>query len=84
MLTTCGLFIRTCPPVRRQTGANAIATACMSCTLLLSASQHDVPVFHYLELLFDWRIPWEHSDQYMKLRFLFEDALGARQFKGIG
>ena len=68
----------------REAGANALVTACMSCALLLSVSQRDVPVFHYLELLYDWRIPWEYSDQYMKLRFLFEDALGARQFKGIG
>ena len=68
----------------REAGGNALVTACMSCTFLLSTLQKDVPVFHYLELLFNWRIPWEYSDQYMKLRFLFDDALGARQFTGIG
>ena len=68
----------------REAGANALVTACMSCTFLLSTLQKDVPVFHYLELLYNWRIPWDYSDQYMKLRFLFDDALGARQFTGIG
>ena len=64
-------------------GANAIVTACMSCTFLLSLLQKDVPVFHYLELLFNWRIGWDWADQYMKLRFLFDDALGTREFKGL-
>ena len=66
------------------TGANALVTACMSCAFLLSQLQKDVPVFHYLELLYDWRIQWDYADQYMKVRFLFDDALGAREFKGIG
>ena len=65
-------------------GAGAIVTACMSCAFLLSQLQKDLPVFHYLELLYNWRIYWDYADQYMKLRFLFEDALGARDFKGIG
>lgn len=65
-------------------GANALVAACMSCAFLLSQLQKDVPVFHYLELLFDWRIQWDYADQYMKVRFLFDDALGAREFKGIG
>jgi len=64
-------------------GANALATACMSCTYLLSTLQTEMPVFHYLELLYNWRIPWEYTDQYMKLRFLFDDALGVREFKGL-
>ena len=67
----------------KDAGANAIVTACMSCTYLLSSLQADVPVFHYLELLYNWRIPWAYTDQYMKLRFLFDDALGAREFKGL-
>jgi len=67
----------------REVGANALATACMSCTYLLSTLQTEMPVFHYLELLYNWRIPWEYTDQYMKLRFLFDDALGVREFKGL-
>ena len=53
--------------------ADAIVTACMSCTFLLSKEQHDVPVFHYLELLYDWRIDWESTPPYMTLRFLFDE-----------
>ena len=64
-------------------GANALVTACMSCAFLLSLLQKDVPVYHYLELLFNWRIGWDWADQYMKLRFLFDDALGTREFKGL-
>ena len=63
--------------------ANCLVTACMSCTYLLSTLQKDVPVYHYLELLFNWRIGWDWADQYMKLRFLFDDALGAREFTGL-
>lgn len=72
-------------------GASAIVTACMSCSFQLTSAQHDVPVFHYLELLFDWRIDWQHVDSYMKLRFLFDDSLGVapaassnRAFVGLG
>lgn len=46
-----------------------------------------MPVFHYLELLFAWNIPWYLADGYMKLRFLFDDAdtnRDVRSFKGIG
>lgn len=53
-------------------GASAIVTACVSCTFQLTMAQRAVPVFHYLELLYDWRIDWAHVDQYMKLRFLFD------------
>ncbi len=55
-------------------GAAAIVTACVSCAFQLSVAQQAVPVFHYLELLYDWRIDWTHADLYMKLRFLFDDA----------
>ena len=72
-------------------GASAIVTACVSCTFQLMMAQRDVPVFHYLELLFNWRIDWYHADVYMKLRFLFDDSLGvekqdasARSFVGLG
>ena len=67
----------------RDAGANALVTPCMSCTFLLSVLTPDLPVFHYLELLFDWRIAWEYADQYMKLRFLFDSAMGAREFYGL-
>ena len=67
----------------KAAGANALVTSCMSCTFLLSTMNPDLPVFHYLELLFDYRIPWEYADQYMKLRFLFDSALGAREFYGL-
>lgn len=67
----------------RAAGANALVTSCMSCTFLLSVLMPDLPVYHYLELLYDYRIPWEYSDQYMKLRFLFDSALGTREFYGL-
>lgn len=67
--------------------ASAIVTACVSCAFMLSTAQHAVPVFHYLELLYDWRINWAYADQYMKLRFLFDDAsddqAGGRAFVGL-
>lgn len=43
-------------------GGSAIVAACVSCSFLLSVSQWRVPVFHYLELLFDWRIDWRAAD----------------------
>ena len=55
-------------------GASAIITPCVSCSFQLTVAQHEVPVFHYLELLYDWRIDWAHADMYMKLRFLFDDV----------
>lgn len=72
-------------------GASAIVTACMSCSFQLTMAQHEVPVFHYLELLYNWRIDWYHVDSYMKLRFLFDNSLGVtressgkRSFVGLG
>ncbi len=64
-------------------GANGLVTSCMSCAFLLSTLVPELPVFHYLELLFDYRIPWEYADQYMKLRFLFDSSLGVREFYGL-
>lgn len=74
-------------------GGSAIVTSCVSCAFLLSVSQRRVPAFHYLELLFDWRIDWHGADQYMKLRFLIdepaggegaaEDGDGKRPFMGL-
>lgn len=71
-----------------QAQADAIVTACMSCAFLLSREQHDVPAFHYLELLYDWRIDWAQVPPYMTLRFLFEEPAAEgesrRTFVGLG
>ena len=72
-----------------EAGALAVVTACMSCAFLLSVSQRSVPVFHYLELLYDWRIDWLRADCSMKLRFLFDEptdggADAGRAFVGLG
>lgn len=64
-------------------GGQAMVSVCMSCTFLLSTLVPQLPTFHYLELLFDYRIPWEYADQYMKLRFLFDSSLGVREFYGL-
>lgn len=67
-------------------GANAIVTPCVSCCFQLHMAQSAVPVFHYLELLYNWAIDWRQVDGLMKLRFLFDDILGAedkRAFKGL-
>lgn len=67
--------------------ATAIVTPCVSCCFQLSLAQFQVPVYHYLELLYSWRIPWAYTSQYMKLRFLFDTNLGVdsdnRSFMGL-
>ncbi len=71
----------------QEVGANAIVTNCFSCAFSLMGAGCSVPVFHYLELLFNWNIPWYYADGYMKLRFLFNDSdtnRDVRGFKGIG
>ena len=71
----------------REAGANVIVTPCISCTFSILGAGCEVPVFHYLELLFGWNIPWYLAEGYMKLRFLFEDSSTARDvrgYKGIG
>lgn len=71
----------------RAVGANAIVTSCVSCTFSLFGSGCPVPVHHYLELLFNWNIPWQLAEGYMKLRFLFEDldtGRDVRGYQGIG
>lgn len=57
-----------------EAGASAIMTSCMSCVFQLTMAQHQLPALHYLELLYNWRIDWAHTDMYMKLRFLFDDV----------
>ena len=63
----------------REKGANVLVTACISCAFSILGSGCDVPVFHYLELLFCWNIPWYYAQGYMKLRFLFDDADAERE-----
>lgn len=65
-----------------EAGANAIVTPCVSCVFQLTMAQKKVPVFHYLELLYNWPIDWRNADQYMKLRFLFDETLGAIDVRG--
>lgn len=73
--------------------ADAIITACMSCTFQLNMAQSSIQCVHYLEMLYSWRIDWTRVGQWMKLRFLFEETLGAivkdaassgRAFEGLG
>lgn len=74
-----------------EVGADAIVTACMSCTFQLNMAQGFVQVVHFLELLYSWRINWASVGAWMKLRFLFDDTMGVvedegsgRAFKGLG
>ncbi len=67
----------------KAAGGTALVTACMSCTFLLSTLVRELPAIHFLELLFDYRLPWDYADQYMKLRFLFDSSYGAREFYGL-
>lgn len=68
-------------------GADAMVMPCVSCVWNLTMSQNELPAFHYLELLFDWRADWA-ANTFMKLRFLFdadEAADGSsRAFAGLG
>lgn len=54
---------------------DVLVTSCVSCAFQLSHAQKSVPVFHYLELLYDWRVQWTAADQFMRLRFLFDDPI---------
>ncbi len=60
-----------------EAGATVIMTPCVSCSFQLTMAQRQLPVYHYLELLYNWRIDWNHADSYMKLRFLFDDVPSA-------
>lgn len=60
----------------QEVAADAMLTACMSCAFQLNMVQKQMPAVHFLELLYDWRVPWDATEAWMKLRFLFEDTLG--------
>lgn len=62
--------------------ADAIITACMSCDFQLNMAQPHVQCVHFLEMLYGWRVDWAAAGQYMKLRFLFNDTLGALEKTG--
>lgn len=75
----------------QEVQADAIVTACMSCTFQLNMAQPYIQCVNYLELLFDWRVDWSTVGAWMKLRFLFDETLGAtdagcddRAFAGLG
>ena len=59
--------------------AQGIAVACVSCAFQMSMAEHKMPVFHYLELLYNWRVNWMFMDAWMKLRFLFDENLGVSE-----
>jgi len=59
--------------------ADALVTACLSCAFQLTFCQPYVQVVHYLELLYSWRIDWALTGGLMKLRFLFDENLGAEE-----
>lgn len=71
-------------------GADAIVTVCMSCAFQLNMAQSHILCVHFLELLFGQRIDWKSVGQWMKLRFLFDETLGAidkatgRDFASLG
>lgn len=74
-----------------EKGADALVAPCISCTMQLNFAQVGLPALHYLELLFNWRIDWARVGGVMKLRFLFDETLGAtevassgRAFAGLG
>lgn len=72
--------------------ADAIVTACMSCAFQLNMAQTHLPALHFLELLYEWPIAWRTIGPWMKIRFLFDEMLGAteltegteRTFAGLG
>lgn len=59
--------------------ADALVTACMSCTFQLNTAQQHLRAIHFLELLYDWPIPWRVAPPWMRVRFLFDDVMGATE-----
>lgn len=81
----------TCGREALEVGADAIVTACLSCTFQLNMAQPHVQCVHFLELLYNWRIDWSSVGAWMKVRFLFDETLGVtrraksgRTFAGLG
>lgn len=69
-----------------EVGADCLVTACVSCAFQLNVAQSAVPARHVLEFLYQWPIAWDYADQYMKLRFLFEQEVeeeGGRAFMAL-
>lgn len=64
-------------------GADALVTACMSCSSQLSSFQDALPVMHCLELFFGERIDWAEIPPYLQMRFLFEGRSGKRAYCGL-
>lgn len=58
----------------RSVGGEGVVTACMSCASLLSACSEDMPVFHYLELLYGQRIPWRETPPMLSVRFMLDEG----------
>lgn len=63
--------------------ADAIVTPCMSCAFQLSVAQSHIRAVHFLELLYDWPIMWSAAPAWMKVRFLFDDVLGATELDEV-
>lgn len=81
----------TCGREALDKDADAIVVACMSCAFQLNMAQPHIQCVHVLELLYNWRINWATVGAWMKLRFLFDETLGAierdgsgRTFEGLG
>lgn len=72
-----------------EAGGNALVAPCLSCCFQLTMVPLPVRPYHYLELLYGWPVDWQATGGLMKLRFLFDDYLGAedvrssRKFMGI-
>lgn len=67
-----------------EVGADALVTSCLSCAFQLSFCQPYVQAVHYLELLYSWRVDWSLTGGLMKLRFLFDENLGAEEVESSG
>ncbi len=59
--------------------ADAIITACFSCTFQLNMAQDLLPSVHFLECLYSWRVDWALAPQWMKFRFLFHDSINSEE-----
>lgn len=60
-----------------EAGADSIVTSCMSCAFQLNMAQAHIQCVTFLELMYSWRVDWATVGGWMKLRFLFDETLGA-------